>query len=152
MVEWKKYQCTGTQHPLHHGISPEAAFSITPYCADYQSYSDDEIWALLWDLFGPDSPSALKALFRDVATLLFVLVDNLPLSPSSCQSVRGFAAVVSTIVTHLSPQIQCSVEELSKLFLSCLPPSFSTPIKDYVTRTRPQPWRAVTFIGRKHGT
>jgi hypothetical protein len=79
MVEWKKYQCTGTQHPLHHGISPDAAFSITPYCPDYQTYSDDEIWALLWDLFGPDNPSALKALFRDVAALLFVLVDNLPL-------------------------------------------------------------------------
>ena len=98
---------------------------------------------MLWELFGPDNPAGLKSLLHDVAALLFVLVDHLPLSAESCRAVRGFAAVVSTVVTHLSPRIQYSVEELSKLFLSCLPSSFALPIRDYIST-----YKTATVAGR----
>jgi hypothetical protein len=143
MVDWKAYQCTGTQHPLHHGISPQAAFSIVPSYEHYQSYSDEEIWAILWELFGPDDQAGLKTLLHEVAELLFVLLSDMPLSPESCRGVRGFAAVVSTIVAYLNPGIYMSVDELSKLFLKCLPDSFSSPIRNYI-----QTYKTATVAGR----
>jgi len=143
MVDWKAYQCTGTQHHVHHGISPQAAFSISPHHENYQTYSDEEIWALLWELFGPDDQASLKNLLHEVAALLFELVNSLPISVETCIGVRGFAAVVGTIVTYLNPGINISVDELSKHFLKCLPDSFSTPLRDYI-----HTYKTATVSGR----
>jgi hypothetical protein len=131
MVEWKAFQCTGNTRPLHHGISPDAAYSISALNQNYQMYTDAGLWALLWERFGPDNPLRLKALLLDVASTLFCLDQHLPLSTDTCRSVRGFAAIVETIVSHLTPKVNYPINSLSKLFLSCLPTSFSTPIREY---------------------
>jgi hypothetical protein len=144
MVDWKAFQCTGTYHPLHHGISPEAAFSITPRHEDYQTYTDDDIWAMLWELFGPDNPASLKTLLHDVALRKFLLSPGTLLSVDSCREARGFAAVVSTIVTYLNPRINISVDDLSKLFLKCLPDSFSSTTTSTPTRLPRSPHATCT--------
>jgi hypothetical protein len=59
----------------------------------------------LWELFGPDDQAGLKTLLHEVAEHLFTLVDNTSLSADSCRGVRGFAAVVGTIVMYLNPGI-----------------------------------------------
>jgi hypothetical protein len=56
--------------------------------------------------------------------------------------VRGFSAVVGTIIIYLNPRINIS-DEPSKLFLKCLPDSFSSPLRDHV-----HTYKTATVSGR----
>jgi hypothetical protein len=56
--------------------------------------------------------------------------------------------VVGTIITYLNPRINISVDDLSKLFLKCLPDSFSSPIQDYIQTHRTNTYKTALVSGR----